>query len=70
MKKVYLTGLLVSGLVHLPLVKQKEYASYAISTLGWPVPAILWVFYIRYLTWGTFQHRKMVRNKSGVYKDS
>lgn len=68
-KKLYLTGALLSGLAHLPLLKDEEYTSYTIATLLWPVSALLWASYVRYALWGSMMHKQAFLNKSGIYAD-
>ena len=55
----YLTGCIVSGLLHMPLLDEKEYASYVFATACWPVPLALASMYIHYVVWGNYKHRKL-----------
>lgn len=70
MKKVYLSGAIVSAIIHAPLIKQKEYMAFAISTALWPLTAVLWLEYIRYVTWSTYKHEEMVKRKLGPYAET
>jgi hypothetical protein len=58
MKKAYLIGAVSSAIIHFPLLKEEEYVSYLLATIAWPVPAIIWLAYIRYVIWSTYQHDK------------
>ena len=69
MKRLYIGGCLFSAIVHAPLLKEKEYVAFALSTFFWPVPLVVWVAYIRYVAWSTYKHNQMVETKSGCYMD-
>lgn len=58
MKRLYIGGALLSAMIHVPLLKEKEYGPFAVSVLGWPLIAILWLDYIRYATWAEYRHTR------------
>jgi hypothetical protein len=69
MKNGYMTGIVLSALFHAPLLKEKEYLSFAAASLLWPVPAFCMAAYIRYLMWGNYQHSRMVELLTGPYAE-
>ena len=58
MKRFYIGGALLSAILHAPLLKDEEYIAFIGASLLWPIPFILWADYIRYATWGQYQHSK------------
>lgn len=69
MLRKYILGSVISAAFHVSLLRDKEYGGFALATLVWPVPALMWSVYVRYLIWGNYKHKQMVKNKTGCYKE-
>ena len=59
MKRLYIGGALLSGILHAPLLAQEEYGAFLLSTLLWPLPALVWSDYVRYVMYNSYKHAKM-----------